>query len=109
MAKHTHGSHLGGAHVIRSRQRTQTALFPHSHNSRFLIPKRGTLAAVPDVVDTAEATAVATLAAANFTAQPITTANDAVIIIGNVISQSPAAGVLSTTFGTVAIVVSLGP
>ena len=40
MGKHTHGSHLGGANVIRARQRTQTALFPHSHNTKFLIPKR---------------------------------------------------------------------
>ena len=40
MAKHTHGSHLGGANVIRPRSRVQTALFPHSHNRRFLIPKR---------------------------------------------------------------------
>ena len=34
-----HGSHLGGD-VIRSRQRTQTALFPHSHNRTHLVPKR---------------------------------------------------------------------
>ena len=34
-----HGSHLRGD-VIRPRQRTQTALFPHSHNKRFLVPKR---------------------------------------------------------------------
>jgi hypothetical protein len=40
MAKHTHGSHLGGAQVIRARNRVQTALFPHSHNTKFLIPKR---------------------------------------------------------------------
>lgn len=47
MAKHTHGSHLGGAHAIRARQRVQTALFPHSHNSKFIIPKRVALFKVP--------------------------------------------------------------
>jgi hypothetical protein len=39
MALHRHGSHLGGT-AIRARQRTQTALFPHSHNRKFLVPKR---------------------------------------------------------------------
>ena len=39
MAKHIHDSHLSG-NVIRARQRTQTALFPHSHNVKFLVPKR---------------------------------------------------------------------
>ena len=34
-----HGSHFKGD-VIRANQRTQTALFPHSHNRRFLVPKR---------------------------------------------------------------------
>ena len=41
MAKHTHGSHLGsGVNVIRHKQRVQTALFPHSHNRKFLVPNR---------------------------------------------------------------------
>ena len=35
----THDSHFKGD-VIRSRQRTQTALFPHSHNRTHLVPKR---------------------------------------------------------------------
>ena len=39
MAKHTHDSHLNGT-AIRARQRTQTALFPHSHNAKYLVPKR---------------------------------------------------------------------
>ena len=94
---------------LRARQRTITALFPHQANPTHLIPKRRQLSQVPDVVDTAELTAEAAIVAAGYTLGVQTSANDAVIVIGNIISTDPAAGVFLELGKPVNYVVSLGP
>ena len=95
--------------LIRPRQHALTALFPHNANRRFIIPKRRTLSQVPDVVDTAELTAEAAIVAAGYTLGTQTSANDAVIIIGNIISTDPAADTFLELGKPVDYVVSLGP
>ncbi len=64
---------------------------------------------IPDVVDTAEAAAGVTLVNAGLIVGNTTTANDPVIIVGNVISQDPAAGVFIDGGDPVDLVISLGP
>lgn len=94
---------------LRARQRSITALSPHQANSRFLIPKRRQLSQVPDVVDTAELAAEAAIVAAGYTLGVQTSANDAVIVIGNIISTDPAASTFLELGKPVDYVVSLGP
>ncbi len=64
---------------------------------------------IPDVVDTAEAAAGTALVNAGLIVGNTTTANDAVIVVGNVISQDPAAGVFIDGGDPVDLVISLGP
>jgi murein DD-endopeptidase MepM/ murein hydrolase activator NlpD len=70
-------------------------------------PLTGTL--VPDVVDDPEATALESFIAVGLVAGVRTTANDPTIIVGNVISTTPAAGTAVALASAVAYVVSLGP
>ncbi len=77
------------------------AHFPPAH------PMPGALMLVPDVVDLAEAAAVISLTASGL-ASVSTSATDLLIVIGNVVSQDPAAGA-DVRFGvTVALLISLG-
>ena len=69
----------------------------------------GTLVAVPDVVDTAQAAAEAAIIAIGLVVGVVTSANDGVIIVGNVISQDPAAAAGAHVGDSVDLVISLGP
>lgn len=79
------------------------AHFPPSH------PMPGALINVPDVVNIAEAAAGVSLLASGLIVGVVTSATDPVIVVGNVISQDPAAAA-HARFGTgVDLVISLGP
>ena len=65
--------------------------------------------AVPDVVDETEAAAGTAIVAAGLVVGVTTSANDAVIILGNVISQVPAAAQVVGPDARVDLVISLGP
>ena len=64
---------------------------------------------VPNVVGLPQATAEADIVTATLVVGTVSTANDAVVPIGNVISQTPAAGTTVFAGSAVDIVVSLGP
>lgn len=66
-------------------------------------------AIVPDVVDLAQATAEASITAANLTVGTISTQSSETVAVGNVISQNPAFGQSVSCGSTVDIVVSTGP
>lgn len=67
------------------------------------------VAAVPNVVGMTQANAEAAIVAALFVVGAITVAYSTTVPVGNVISQSPAAGVPAMLASPVAIVVSQGP
>ncbi len=67
------------------------------------------LVTVPDVVDTAQASAEAAITAAGLVVGSVTTSYDPVIITDNVISQDPASGSFVLPDTAVDFVVSLGP
>jgi beta-lactam-binding protein with PASTA domain len=86
---------------------TTLALSQLQYVAPFVAPTTG--ATVPNIVGLSQSAANAALIAANLVSGTVTTANDPVVPIGDVISQSIAAGT-SEVFGTaVAYVVSLGP
>ena len=64
---------------------------------------------VPDVVDTAQASAEAAITTAGLVVGSVTTSYDPVIAAGNVISQDPVAGSSVLPGTSVDLVVSLGP
>ncbi len=69
----------------------------------------GEVIIVPDVVDTAQAAAEAALLAIGFFVGDVTSVTDPVIIVGNVISQDPAAAATAKAGAAVDLVISLGP
>ena len=64
---------------------------------------------VPNVVNSTQAAASASLTAAGLTTGAITNANSATVAAGSVISQNPAAGASVAPGSAVALVVSIGP
>jgi beta-lactam-binding protein with PASTA domain/uncharacterized protein YhjY with autotransporter beta-barrel domain len=64
---------------------------------------------VPDVVGQAQATAQGNITGAGLTVGAVTTANDPVIVAGNVISQNPVGGTDAAQGTAVDLVVSAGP
>ena len=64
---------------------------------------------VPNVVNSTQAAASASLTAAGLTTGAITNANSATVAAGSVISQNPASGASVAPGSAVALVVSLGP
>jgi len=64
---------------------------------------------VPDVVDETEAAAGTAITDAGLVVGDTTSATDAVIVLGNVISQSPIAGKIVGPGSAVDLVISLGP
>ena len=64
--------------------------------------------AVPNVVNLTQATATTSITGAGLTAGTVTTAASTTIVIGNVISESPAAGTLVNSGSAVNLVVSAG-
>ena len=71
-------------------------------------PWQDTSVAVPDVVDETEGDAGTAITDAGLKVGAVTSANDAVIALGNVISQSPAAAVVVGQGSYVDLVISLG-
>ncbi len=69
----------------------------------------GEVIIVPDVVDTAQAVAEAALIAIGFFIGDVTSATHGSIILGNVISQDPAAAATAKAGTAVDLVISLGP
>lgn len=67
-----------------------------------------TSVATPDVVDETEGDAGTAIVAAGLIVGVTSSANDAVIVLGNVISQSPAAGTVIGEGSYVDLVISLG-
>lgn len=65
--------------------------------------------AVPDVVDETEGDAGVAIVAAGLVVGVTSSANDAVIVVGNVISEFPAAGTIVGPGSAVDLVISLGP
>jgi beta-lactam-binding protein with PASTA domain len=64
---------------------------------------------VPDVVDETEGDAGTAIVAAGLVVGVTTSATDAVIVLGNVISQSPAAAQVVGPDAPIDLVISLGP
>ncbi|MDT0622607.1 BspA family leucine-rich repeat surface protein [Croceitalea vernalis] len=64
---------------------------------------------VPGVVGLPQATAESNIIAANLTVGTITTANDALVPSGNIISQNPSGGASAFESSPVDLIVSLGP
>ena len=69
----------------------------------------GEVIIVPDVVDAVQATAEAALLAIGFFIGDVTSTSDPVIILGNVISQDPAAAATAKAGAAVDLVISTGP
>lgn len=69
----------------------------------------GAEVAVPDVTGQTEAAATSALTAAGLTVGTVTTATDAVVPAGSVISQTPAGGGTAASGSAVNLVVSTGP
>jgi RHS repeat-associated protein/uncharacterized repeat protein (TIGR01451 family) len=64
---------------------------------------------VPDVVGQLQTAAQADITAAGFALGPVTSVNSALVPLGLVLSQNPAAGTTATAGTAVSLVVSLGP
>ena len=69
----------------------------------------GVNARVPDVVGQTQAAATSAITGAGLNVGTVTTASSSSIVVGNVISQNPAAGAMVAPATTVNIVVSSGP
>jgi beta-lactam-binding protein with PASTA domain len=98
-----------GSYTLTARALDNSGAMTTSLPVHVTVTDPNSLVNVPDVTGMTQATAAATLAAANLAVGQTTTATSATVAAGSVISQTPVAGVAVVRGSAVALVVSSGP